>query len=126
MCRCCADLLDAKHQVRDVDELLQSPELVAVAAACGGLKATAHDAAAHINVRGGSILIRQTQRFLESPDLVRFITPAGSLTGQGTLLSLRSISGEMQSCGLTSTCMAVDEMCANVCSGYIRLAVCAP
>ena len=53
----CADLLDAKDEVRDVDELLQGAELLAVAAARGGLKAAAHDATAYIDVRGRCVLV---------------------------------------------------------------------
>ena len=95
----CADLLDAEDEVRDVDELLQRPELVAVAAARGGLEAAAHDAAAHVDVRRGGVLVRQTQSFLESPDLVRFITPAGS---QDTIPTLQTrLRCTMQSCSPT-------------------------
>ena len=71
-----AHLLNAKDKVGHVDQLLQRAEAVAVARARACLEAAAHDAAADVDVRRRSVLIREPQRVLEHPDLVGLVAPA--------------------------------------------------
>ena len=72
----CEHLLNAEDEIGNIDQLLQRAEAVAVPGARARLKAAAHDAAADVDVRRRSVLVRQPQRILECPDLVRLIAPA--------------------------------------------------